>query len=89
MVWPWPACRRFCDTEFSLSGYFNSRVALETKAMKTLAKHADQAKIDDLCNLLVPFEKGPLSAKVFSENKRSFLRHYFGKFWKYICLLDL
>jgi hypothetical protein len=54
--------------------------------MKTFTKHADQAKIDDLCNLLVPFEKGPLSAKVFSENKLPFLRHYFGKFRKYICL---
>lgn len=86
MVWLWPACIRFCDTEFPLSGYFDCRVALETIAMKTFAKHADQAKIDDLCNLLVPFEKGPLSAKVFSENKLPFLIHYFGKFRKYICL---
>lgn len=46
---------------------FDCRIALETMAVKTFAQHADQARIDDLRNLLVPFEKGPLSAKVFQK----------------------
>jgi DNA-binding GntR family transcriptional regulator len=36
-------------------------------AVKQFALHGSQARIDDLRNLLVPFEKGPLSAKVFQK----------------------
>ncbi len=46
---------------------FDCRIAFETMAIKTFAQYADQARIDDLRNLLVPFEGGPLSAKVFQK----------------------
>jgi DNA-binding GntR family transcriptional regulator len=46
---------------------FDCRIALETMAVKQFALHGSQARIDDLRNLLVPFEKGPLSAKVFQK----------------------
>lgn len=46
---------------------FECRIALETMAVKQFTLHGSQAKIDDLRNLLVPFEKGPLSAKVFQK----------------------
>lgn len=46
---------------------FDCRIALETMAIKAFALHAEQARIDDLRNLLVPFEKGPLSAKIFQK----------------------
>ncbi len=46
---------------------FDCRIALETMAVKQFALKAPQAKIDDLRNLLVPFEKGPLSARVFQK----------------------
>lgn len=46
---------------------FDCRIALEAMAIKNFAQHAEQARIDDLRNLLVPFEKGPQSAKVFQK----------------------
>lgn len=46
---------------------FNCRIALETMAVKQFALQAPQERIDDLRNLLVPFEKGPLSARVFQK----------------------
>lgn len=46
---------------------FNCRIALETMAIKQFTLSGSQARIDDLRNLLVPFEKGPLSAKVFQK----------------------
>jgi DNA-binding GntR family transcriptional regulator len=46
---------------------FDCRTALETMAVKQFTLKAPQAKIDDLRNLLVPFEKGPLSARVFQK----------------------
>src|SRR6056297_318659 len=57
--------RNFCHQD--ILEIFDCRIALETMAIKTFVKHADQARIDDLRNLLVPFEKGPLSAKVFQK----------------------
>jgi DNA-binding GntR family transcriptional regulator len=57
--------RNFCYQD--VLDIFDCRIALETMAIKSFAKHADQARIDDLRNLLVPFEKGPLSAKVFQK----------------------
>lgn len=46
---------------------FDCRIALETMAIRQFVLKASQEKIDDLRNLLVPFEKGPLSAKVFQK----------------------
>lgn len=46
---------------------FECRIALETMAIKQFALTAPQAKIDDLRNLLVPFENGPVSARVFQK----------------------
>lgn len=57
--------RNFCYQD--IVDIFDCRIALETMAIKTFAKNADQARIDDLRNLLVPFEKGPLSPKVFQK----------------------
>jgi len=46
---------------------FDCRIALETMAVEQFALIAPQSRIDDLRNLLVPFEKGPLSARVFQK----------------------
>ncbi len=46
---------------------FDCRIALETMAVEQFTLTAPQSRIDDLRNLLVPFEKGPLSAKVFQK----------------------
>ena len=44
---------------------FDCRIALETKAIELFTRFASQERIDDLRNLLVPFEKGNCSATVF------------------------
>lgn len=46
---------------------FDCRIALETMAIEHFVLKAQQERIDDLRNLLVPFEKGPTSAKVFQK----------------------
>ncbi|MFX0556263.1 GntR family transcriptional regulator [Maribacter sp. CXY002] len=48
------------------------RIALETKAVKLFTLTAAQDKIDDLRNLMVPFEKGPQSIHVFQKIDRHF-----------------
>lgn len=48
------------------------RMALETMAVKLFTKRAPQARIDDLRNLMVPFEKGPQNAHVFQKINRIF-----------------
>lgn len=48
------------------------RIALETKAVKLFTLRASQDKIDDLRNLMVPFEKGPKSIHVFQKIDRHF-----------------
>jgi DNA-binding GntR family transcriptional regulator len=46
---------------------FDCRIALESMAVEQFTLIAPQPRIDDLRNLLVPFEKGPLSTKVFQK----------------------
>lgn len=48
------------------------RIALETKAIKLFTLRAPQERIDDLRNLMVPFEKGPTNAHVFQKIDRIF-----------------
>ncbi|KAA2219472.1 GntR family transcriptional regulator [Maribacter flavus] len=48
------------------------RIALETKAIKLFTLRAPQARIDDLRNLMVPFEKGPQNGYVFHKIYRIF-----------------
>lgn len=50
-----------------ISEIFDCRIALETMAIKQFALKAPQERIDDLRDLLVPFEKGPISARVFQK----------------------
>lgn len=46
---------------------FDCRIALETMAVKQFTLNASQEKIDDLRNLMAPFERGPVNAKVFQK----------------------
>lgn len=46
---------------------FDCRIALESMAIAQFVVKAPQERIDDLRNLLVPFEKGPQSARVFQK----------------------
>ena len=48
------------------------RIALEAKAVKLFTLNASQARIDDLRNLMVPFENGPQNAHVFQKIDRLF-----------------
>ena len=48
------------------------RIALETKAVQLFILKAPQARIDDLRNLMVPFESGPRNAYVFQKIDRLF-----------------
>ncbi|MBQ4913167.1 GntR family transcriptional regulator [Maribacter sp. MMG018] len=48
------------------------RIALETSAVKFFTLRAPQEKIDDLRNLMVPFEKGPENSYVFQKIDRHF-----------------
>lgn len=48
------------------------RMALETLAVKFFTLRAPQQKIDDLRDLMVPFEKGPENSYVFQKIDRHF-----------------
>lgn len=48
------------------------RIALETRAVTLFTLTASQERIDDLRNLMVPFEKGPKNAHVFQKIDRIF-----------------
>ncbi|WP_047247081.1 GntR family transcriptional regulator [Maribacter thermophilus] len=48
------------------------RIALETSAVKFFTLRAPQQKIDDLRDLMVPFEKGPKNSYVFQKIDRHF-----------------
>ena len=48
------------------------RIALETTAVKFFTLRAPQQKIDDLRNLMVPFEKGPENSYVFQKIDKHF-----------------
>lgn len=62
--------RELCDRE--ISEMFECRMALETMTVKLFTRNAPQSKIDDLRNLLVPFENGPQNAYVFHKIDRYF-----------------
>lgn len=62
--------RELCERE--ISEMFECRIALETMTVKLFTRNASQFKIDDLRNLLVPFEKGPQNAYVFHKIDRYF-----------------
>ncbi|WP_339836227.1 FCD domain-containing protein [uncultured Maribacter sp.] len=62
--------RELCERE--ISEMFECRIALETMTVKLFTRNASQSKIDDLRNLLVPFEKGPQNAYVFHKIDRYF-----------------
>lgn len=59
-------------SEQEISEMFDCRIALETMTVKLFTRNASQSKIDDLRNLLVPFEKGPQSLYVFYKIDRYF-----------------
>lgn len=59
-------------SEEDISQMFDCRMALETMTVKLFARNAPQSKIDDLRNLLVPFEKGPKNGYVFYRIDRYF-----------------
>ena len=49
-------------SEQEIAEMFDCRMAIETMTVKLFTQNASQTKIDDLRNLLVPFEKGPQNA---------------------------
>jgi DNA-binding GntR family transcriptional regulator len=59
-------------SEEEISQMFDCRMALETMTVKLFTLNASQSKIDDLRNLLVPFEKGPKNSYVFYKIDRYF-----------------
>lgn len=52
-------------SEQDISQMFDCRIALETMTVKLFTLNVSQSRIDDLRNLLVPFENGPQNAYVF------------------------
>jgi len=62
--------RELCEQE--ILEMFDCRIAIETMTVKLFTRNATQSKIDDLRNLLVPFEKGPQNAYVFHRIDRYF-----------------
>ena len=46
-------------SEQDISQMFDCRIALETMTVKLFTLNVSQSRIDDLRNLLVPFENGP------------------------------
>ncbi|TDS12749.1 GntR family transcriptional regulator [Maribacter caenipelagi] len=62
--------RELCEQE--VVEMFDCRIALETMAVKLFTRNAPQSKIDDLRNLLVPFENGPQNGYVFYKIDRYF-----------------
>jgi len=59
-------------SEQDISEMFDCRMALETMTVKLFTLNASQSKIDDLRNLLVPFENGPQNRYVFHKIDRYF-----------------
>lgn len=59
-------------SERDISEMFDCRMALESMTVKLFTLNASQSKIDDLRNLLVPFEKGPQNRYVFHKIDRYF-----------------
>lgn len=59
-------------SELEISQMFDCRLALETMTVKLFTLNAPQSKIDDLRNLLVPFENGPQNGYVFHKIDRYF-----------------
>lgn len=59
-------------SEQEIAEMFDCRMAIETMTVKLFTQNASQSKIDDLRNLLVPFEKGPQNAYVFYKIDRYF-----------------
>lgn len=55
-----------------ISNMFDCRMAIEIMAVKLFTQNAPQSRIDDLRNLMVPFEKGPQSAYIFQKIDRHF-----------------
>ncbi|WP_405412111.1 GntR family transcriptional regulator [Maribacter sp. Asnod1-A12] len=51
---------------------FECRMAIETMTVKLFTRNVSQSKIDDLRNLLVPFENGPKNEYVFYKVNRFF-----------------
>jgi len=64
------AVRELCEQE--ILEMFDCRIALETMTVRLFTRYASQSKIDDLRNLLVPFEKGPQNGYVFYKIDRYF-----------------
>ncbi|SIP98036.1 GntR family transcriptional regulator [Maribacter ulvicola] len=62
--------RELCDQE--IAEMFDCRMAIENMTVKLFTRNASQSKIDDLRNLLVPFEKGPENRYVFYKIDRYF-----------------
>ena len=62
--------RELCEQE--IAEMFDCRIALETMTVKLFTRNAPQSKIDDLRNLLVPFENGPKNNYVFYKIDRYF-----------------
>lgn len=59
-------------SELEISEMFDCRIALESMTVKLFTRNAPQSKIDDLRNLLVPFENGPQNLYVFHKIDRYF-----------------
>lgn len=59
-------------SEQEIAEMFDCRMAIETMTVKLFTQNASQSKIDDLRNLLVPFENGPQNAYVFYKIDRYF-----------------
>ena len=59
-------------SEQEIAEMFDCRMAIETMTVKLFTQNVSQSKIDDLRNLLVPFEKGPQNAYVFYKIDRYF-----------------
>ncbi|TLP75407.1 GntR family transcriptional regulator [Maribacter sp. ACAM166] len=59
-------------SEQDICEMFDCRLALETMTVKLFTLNVPQSKIDDLRNLLVPFEKGPQNVYVFHKIDRYF-----------------
>jgi len=65
--------RELCEQD--ISEMFDCRIALETMTVKLFTRNASQSRIDDLRNLLVPFENGPQNAYVFHKIDRYFYKY--------------
>ncbi len=75
-------------SELEISQMFDCRLALETMTVKLFTRNAPQSKIDDLRNLLVPFENGPKNGYVFHKIDRYF-HEFIAKHCGNLLLYDL